>query len=306
MRIRILGSAAGGGLPQWNCRCSNCQAAREGSTAVRPRSQSSVAISIDDRHWFLLNVSADVRSQLAAFEGLWPPPEDLRGTSIAGCLLTDAEIDHTSGLLQLREGCSFRIFSTALVQRWLSDQLPVQKVLGSFADRPWFPLPLDEELELPLPSGEGSGIHVLAFETGQDQPRYVEEQEADLSGSVIGLSLRTDTEKQLVYAPGLATLNEKLEDAASGADCLLVDGTFWTDTEPVEMGISQRSSLDMGHLPVDGPGGSLQWLAKQDVPHRVYVHINNTNPMLNEQGQAWRTVNDLGIRIAADGDEIVL
>ena len=305
MQIRILGSAAGGGLPQWNCRCSNCQAAREGSTAVRPRTQSSVAISVDDRHWFLLNVSADVRSQLAAFEGLWPPSESLRGTGIAGCLLTDAEIDHTSGLLQLREGCSFRIFSTALVQRWLSDQLPVQKVVGSFADRPWGLLSLDEEMELPLPSGEGSGIRVRGFETGQDQPRYVEENEKDLSGSVIGLEIQAGG-STLVYAPGVAEISGTLTDVARRADCLLLDGTFWTDEEPIKMGISSRTSLQMGHVPVSGVGGSLAWLGEMEMEHRAYVHINNTNPMLDEQSDAWQKVNRLGIRVGADGDQFVL
>jgi pyrroloquinoline quinone biosynthesis protein B len=305
MRIHILGAAAGGGLPQWNCRCSNCQAARGGSPAVRPRSQSSVAISADDRHWFLLNVSADVRSQLAGFEELWPPAGDLRATRIAGCLLTDAEIDHTSGLLQLREGCQFRVFSTALVHRWLSGPLPLTRVLGHFADRPWTELPLEEEMELPLPSGEGSGIRVRAFETGQDQPRFVEETEEDLAGSVIGLEIHAGG-STLVYAPGVATLSEALTEAARGAGCLLIDGTFWTNEEPIEMGISQRRSLEMGHLPVEGTGGSLAWLRDLDIEHRVYVHINNTNPMLNEESDAWQKVHGLGIHIAADGDEFVL
>jgi pyrroloquinoline quinone biosynthesis protein B len=305
MRIHILGAAAGGGLPQWNCRCSNCQAARSGSTAVRPRSQSSVAISGDDQHWFLLNVSADVRLQLARFEELWPPAEGLRGTRIAGCLLTDAEIDHTSGLLQLREGCQFRVFSTALVHRWLSGPLPLTKVLGHFADRPWTELALEEEVELPLPSGEGSGIRVRAFETGQDQPRFVEETEKDLAGSVIGLEIHSGG-KTLVYAPGVATLSEALAEAAHGANCLLLDGTFWTNEEPVEMGISSRRSLQMGHLPVEGTGGSLEWLRELDIEHRVYVHINNTNPMLDEESEAWQKVNSLGIRIAADGDQFVM
>jgi pyrroloquinoline quinone biosynthesis protein B len=273
---------------------------------VRPRSQSSVAISGDDRHWFLLNVSADVRGQLAGFENLWPPDGEVRGTSIAGCLLTDAEIDHTSGLLQLREGCHFTIFSTALVRQWLSEAFPIQTVLAGFADRPWTELALEQELELPLPSGERSGIRVLAFETGRDRPRFVPPGEADLAGSMIGLRIQDESGAVLVYAPGVSTIDERLVKAVSGAACLLIDGTFWTDEEPIEMGIGQRSSLQMGHLPVNGPSGSLQWLSTLDVEHRAYVHINNTNPMLNEQGEAWKQVTGQGIRIAADGDEFVL
>src|SRR5258708_221047 len=126
MRIRILGSAAGGGLPQWNCRCPNCEAVRMGSAAVRPRTQSSVAVTSDGRSWFLLNVSADVRGQVAAFSDLWPPENNRRGTTIAGCVLTDAEIDHTSGLLQLREGSTFGIYSTPIVRRWLSAHLHIR------------------------------------------------------------------------------------------------------------------------------------------------------------------------------------
>src|SRR5262245_60537854 len=153
MRIRILGSAAGGGVPQWNCRCPNCEAARAGSAVVRPRTQSSVAVTADGRSWFLLNVSADVRAQLAACRDLWPPAGSRRGTPIAGCVLTDAEIDHASGLLQLREGCTFGVFSTPVVRLWLSESLPIRPVLASFADRRWTDLPLEESFELPLPTG---------------------------------------------------------------------------------------------------------------------------------------------------------
>src|SRR5262249_46618530 len=153
MRVRILGSAAGGGVPQWNCRCPNCEAARQGSGAVRPRTQSSVAVTADNRSWFLLNVSADVRAQLAACRDLWPPAGTPRGTPIAGCVLTDAEIDPPSGLWQLREGSKSDIYSTRTVRRWLREHLPIRSVLSSFADRPWIDLPRDEPIEMKLPDG---------------------------------------------------------------------------------------------------------------------------------------------------------
>src|SRR6516165_3228800 len=133
MRIRILGSAAGGGVPQWNCRCSNCEAARAGSTAVRPRTQSSVAVSHDGRTWYLLNVSPDVRRQFLDFPALGPPEGATRGQSIAGCVLTDAELDHTSGLLLLREGSAFGIHATGVVRRWLNRYFPVEPILSCFA-----------------------------------------------------------------------------------------------------------------------------------------------------------------------------
>ena len=304
MHIRILGSAAGGGLPQWNCRCPNCEAVRAGSSDVQPRTQSSVAVSADGVAWFLLNVSADVRQQLFGFSSLWPPEDKQRGTTIVGCLLTDAEIDHTSGLLQLREGCQFNIFSTALVHRWLSQYLPIENVLASFAERPWTNLPLEAAMDLPLLDGTSSGIRVRAFETGQDVPRFVPENTTDLTGSVVGFQIEdTVSGGKLVYVPGVATISDTLQEAARDADCILIDGTFWSDDEPIRMGITDRTATQMGHVPVDGAAGTLNWLAKLSIPHRVYVHINNTNPMLNERGPQWRKVNDNGVRIGADGDE---
>jgi pyrroloquinoline quinone biosynthesis protein B len=304
MRIRILGSAAGGGLPQWNCRCPNCDAARQDSPHVRPRTQSSVAITADGRNWFLLNVSADVRAQLAASCDLWPPAETRRGTKIAGCILTDAEIDHTSGLLQLREGCVFGIFSTSVVQRWLNRYLPIDPILASFADRTWTELPLELEIDLPLADGAPSGLRLRAFELGRDVPRFVPEGAADSQGAVIGLAIEDlASGGKLVYAPGVPTIGPSLQAAAEGADCLLVDGTFWSDDEPIQMGITDSTAWNMGHVPVAGLNGTLAWLSSLPTRHRVYVHMNNTNPMLNDAAPEYREVNDLGIRVGADGDE---
>src|SRR5262245_8311348 len=156
MHVRILGSAAGGGVPQWNCRCPNCAAARAGSPDVRPRTQSSVAVSADGRAWFLLNVSPDIRQQILAFPELGPPEDKQRGTAIAGCVLTDAELDHTAGLLLLREGGPFPIHCTATVRRWLNRYLPVEPLLACFApagSNPaarWVKLPLTAAIELRL------------------------------------------------------------------------------------------------------------------------------------------------------------
>ncbi|MBP90364.1 MAG: pyrroloquinoline quinone biosynthesis protein PqqB [Planctomycetaceae bacterium] len=307
MRVRILGSAAGGGLPQWNCRCANCEAVRAGSPDVQPRTQSSVAVSADNRVWFLLNVSADVRQQLLAFAELWPPKPNRRGTTIGGCVLTDAEIDHTSGLLQLREGCHFGIFSTELVHRWLSSHFPIGTILAHFADRPWAHLTLNDELELPLPDGNPSGLRVRAFETAQDAPCFVPGENADLTGGVIGLEITDSvTGGKLVYAPGVAAISETLRDAVRGASCILMDGTFWSDDEPIQTGISDETASQMGHVPVQGPTGSLRWLTDLPVRRRILVHINNTNPMLDESGPEWRIVTECGVRVGVDGDEFEL
>lgn len=303
MRIRILGSAAGGGLPQWNCRCSNCEAVRQGSADVRPRSQSSVAVSADGRSWFLLNVSADVREQLAACPELWPPTVNQRGTPVAGCILTDAEIDHTSGLLQLREGCAFRIFSTPIVRRWLSQYLPIGPILAPFADRPWSDLPLEETIKLLLPNGAPSGLRLRAFELARDVPRFVPENAADAIGAVVGLELEDSSSGgRLVYAPGVPAIGDTLRTAAARADCLLIDGTFWSDDEPALMGITASTARQMGHLPVCGAAGSLAWLSALSARHRAYIHINNTNPMLDEAGPEHREVIAQGVHVAQDGD----
>ena len=307
MIVQILGSGAGGGIPQWNCRCRNCAAARQSDGDVIPRTQSSAAISVDGDHWFLLNVSADVRAQLTACQHLWPPENQLRGTAIAGCLLTDAEIDHTSGLLQLREGCRFPIYSTDLVRQWLHHDLPLARVLQHFTPRDWLTLSLTDATELMLPNGSPSGLEVSLLDVGEDVPRYVGDHTSSQRGSVVALALRDRAQgTSAVYAPGVAALTSDLLAAGAAADILLIDGTFWSDDEPQRAGIRATTAREMGHVPVDGPAGTLDWLSEQPATHRAYVHINNTNPMLVEDGPERRQVNDRGIRVTQDGDQFRL
>jgi pyrroloquinoline quinone biosynthesis protein B len=260
-------------------------------------------VTADGRSWFLLNVSADVREQLVACRDLWPPAGSRRGTPIAGCVLTDAEIDHTSGLLQLREGSTFGIYSTPVVRRWLSEYLPVGPVLSAFADRPWTELSLEEACELRLPTGAPAGLRLRVFELGSDAPRFVPES-AGAAGAVIGLEIEEPSRGgKLIYAPGVAAISARLRKAAAAADCLLIDGTFWSDDEPSLTGIGNSTARETGHVPVGGPGGSLDWLAGLAARHKVYVHINNTNPMLNEAGLEYRAVTRRGVRVGQDGDE---
>lgn len=306
MQIRILGSAAGGGLPQWNCGCSNCVAVRNGSPHHQPRTQSSVAVSADSAAWFLLNASADVRQQIGSFRALGPPVDEMRGTSIAGCILTDAEIDHTSGLLQLREGNRFGVFSTAQVHGWLRRDFPIEPIVATFAERPWYEIEPDVSYDLPLPSGAPSNLRVRPFETGRDVPRYVTSASPDeAAGAVVGLRIEDrNTGGVLVYAPGVQALSERLIEAAGDARCMLIDGTFWSDDEPARSGFSTSTARQMGHLPVSGEGGTLGWLSRLPISHRVYVHINNTNPMLDESGLEWKQVSEAGVRVGADGDTL--
>lgn len=300
MHIRILGSAAGGGVPQWNCRCANCEAVRAGSACVRSRTQSSLAISADERNWFLLNISPDIRQQILAFPPLGPPAGKQRGQGIKGCVLTDAEIDHTAGLLMLREGERFFINCTPLVRHWLDRYLPLEPLLGNFAGPTWHELSLDQPTELPE-----SRLLVQPFEVERHVPRFVTEDASAATGSVIGLLIQDPkTAGKLLYAPCVGSLNEPLMSLAKEADAIFFDGTFWSDDEPLRF--STRTAIEMGHVPVSGPQGSLTWLAGLASEYRGYIHINNTNPMLNEEGPEFRLVNDSGVSVGADGDMFVL
>jgi pyrroloquinoline quinone biosynthesis protein B len=267
-----------------------------------------VAISADGHWWFLLNVSPDIRQQILAFPDLGPHPSmGMRGTRIAGCLLTDAELDHVAGLLLLREGSSFAIICPACVRLCLSQFIPIESLLSSYADPVWSELSLTSRQELALPDGGPSGLHVRAFELGRHVPRYVRKEFTGASGCVIGLEIEdVKTGGRCVYAPGVEAISEPLVAAAAKADCLLIDGTFWSDDEPIRCAIGDRTARHMGHVPVSGFDGTLAWLGQLPVRHRVYVHINNTNPMLDPRGTQYRSVTENGVRVAADGDEFTV
>jgi len=273
---------------------------------VRARTQSSIAVSADGRAWFLLNVSPDIRQQFLDFPALGPGGGiGERGSGIAGCVLTDAELDHTAGLLLLREGGTFTIHCTATVRRWLNQSFPVEPILACFSRPTWCELPKVDPVELPLLGGIPSGLRVRAFELDRHVPRFIKEGSDGLAlpdGSVIGLEVEdTRVASRLVYAPCLASLG-RLGEPAQRADCLMIDGTFWNDEEPIICGIGSRTAQAMGHLPVSGRDGSLCWLSESGARYRVYVHINNTNPMLNEHGPEYRLVGAHGVRVGADGD----
>jgi pyrroloquinoline quinone biosynthesis protein B len=296
VRVRILGSAAGGGFPQWNCRCATCEAARAGVRA-RPRTQSSLAIRGGEAPWFLVNASPDAREQLEAITDA--RVDGVRAAPIAGVLLTDAEIDHTAGLLLLRESASpIRVYGERAVERALREGYPVLSMLERYCGVEWRTLEPETAVGL-----EGSTLTVESFGVGGDAPRYLNGSGVELGAS--GLVFRDRTGAGVVtYVPGLARLDDGVLARFAASDLLLVDGTFWNDDDLERLGISTRTARDMGHLPLTGPGGTLEVLAGLERPRTVLVHINNTNPILLEDSPERDAVLRAGVEVAYDGLEV--
>jgi pyrroloquinoline quinone biosynthesis protein B len=295
VRVHVLGSAAGGGYPQWNCHCEACDAARAGGRAL-PRTQSSLAIRGGQGPWFLVNASPDLRQQLETLDQR--SVDGVRAQPIAGVLLTDAEIDHTAGLLLLRESVTpLRVFGDAGVERALRDGYPVLPILERYCGAEW--QTLEPGRTQPL---DGSSLQVESFAAGGDAPRYLD-GELEASGFVFRDGA---TGGVVTYVPGLARVDDDVVGRFAASDLVLVDGTFWREDELARLGISDRSARDMGHVPLSGPGGTLELLAGLERPRTVLVHINNTNPILLEDSPEREEVVRAGIEVAYDGLEVEL
>jgi pyrroloquinoline quinone biosynthesis protein B len=266
---------------------------------ARPRTQSSLAIRGDEGPWFLVNASPDARQQL---EGLAPEqPDGVRAPPVAGVLLTDAEIDHTAGLLLLRESSTpVRVFGEAGIERALRDGYPILEMLEHYCGATWHTLERDRPTSL-----EGSSLVVEAFATGGDAPLYMNGSGMELEAS--GFVFRDRAGGGVItYVPGLARLDEGVLARFAASDLVLVDGTFWRDDELAARGISARTASDMGHLALSGPGGTLAALAQLERPRKALVHINNTNPILLEDSAERQAVLRAGVEIAYDGLEFSL
>src|SRR3954453_469187 len=298
VRVRVLGSAAGGGFPQWNCRCPTCEAARAGGEA-RPRRQWSIATRGAEGPRLLANASPDLPQQL---EGLAAEPTaGVRAAPVAGVLLTDAEIDHTAGLLLLRESSTpIPVYGSEPVRRALTDGYPVVRILEGYSGARWRTLDPGDSLAL-----EGTSLEVESFAAGGDAPRYLAGTAA--AGEAAGPLFReTVTGGVLTYVPGLARLDDDVRRRMAESDVVLVDGTFWRDDELALLGISDRTARQMGHVPLSGAGGSLEVLGALARPRVVLVHINNTNPILLERSPERDAVVRAGLEVAADGLELEL
>lgn len=299
MQVRILGAAAGGGFPQWNCHCPGCQAVRTGQTGVHARTQSSLAIRGASAPWFLINASPDIRQQLEPLRDL--APTTVRSSPIANVLLTDAEIDHTAGLLILRESPKpLLVYSTDTVRQALTDVFPLLNVLEAYCGVTWSPL--EPGCSLKLGNNNDAFLAVEAFSLGTKPPKYMRATSPASGAWVVGLTFRDlISGGVLTYAPGIAEWSPSLLERLAESDCILVDGTCWQDDELSALGISTRTARAMGHLPLAGVGGSLAHLAKLSRPRKILVHINNTNPILMADSAARQTVESAGLEVGYDG-----
>jgi pyrroloquinoline quinone biosynthesis protein B len=295
MRVRIIGSAAGGGFPQWNCNCPVCAGAREGRAT--PRTQSSIVVRSGEDPWYLVNASPDLLGQLANL------PTDrsagMRSNPIAGVVLTDGEIDHTAGLLLLRESSApLRVYSTVEVRDALTSSYPLLTMMENYCGVDW--RPLEPGVATPL---EGTTLAVETFPTGGDAPLYMG---GESGPSAIGLTVRdAATAGTLVYVPAIEALDETVSTRLAEGDTVLADGTFFRHDDLVSLGLGQRDSWAMGHAPLTGEGGTLEALAALDAEVAL-VHINNTNPILLEDSPERSVVEDAGLVISEDGMEFQL
>jgi pyrroloquinoline quinone biosynthesis protein B len=294
----VLGSAAGGGYPQWNCRCPVCRLAWEGDRRVKPRTQASVAVSADGEAWILLNASPDLRAQIAAIPAL-QPSTGTRGSPIAAVLLTGAEIDQIAGLLTLRERQSFALFGTTETLALVAENAIFSVLVPDLVARQT--VALEQPLMLP------GGIEARLFAVPGKMPLYREgdaPQTAIETEANVGVELRLG-DARLFYLPGAAAVPSALKQRLKAADVVLFDGTLFVDDEMIRSGTGEKTGRRMGHMPIDGRDGSLAALADL-AARRIYIHINNTNPILVEGSPERRRVIDAGWGVAEDGMEIVV
>ena len=306
MLIRVLGSAAGGGFPQWNCGCPNCVGVRRGSIRAQARTQESVAVSADGDSWFLLNASPEIRQQLESFAKLHP--RSLRDTPIQGIVLTNGDLDHTLGLLSLRESQPLALYATQRVHRGFSEGNVLYRTLQRFDGQVRLhALELGApEQPLRLLNGAPSGLRMRAFAAPGKAALHLDQSSAEPADN-IGVVIRDERSgKRLAYIPAVGANSAEVLAAASSADAVFFDGTFWSSDELIALGASTRRAEDMAHWPIGGPEGSLEFLRGLPAARRILIHINNSNPMLRDDSAERTLVDAAGVEVAFDGMELEL
>ncbi|RKP47921.1 pyrroloquinoline quinone biosynthesis protein PqqB [Cohnella endophytica] len=301
MLLKVLGSSAGGGFPQWNCACPICRRARQGTSFVHARMTDSLALSADGKTWYLINATPEVCAQIESCSELIPGPK-VRDTPISGVLLTDAELDHAIGLLSLRQGADLEVYATAPVLDALTTSFPVRKILEPYAAFRWSEVKPEESFPL-----FGGRLWISPIFLGNKPPRYASRNQ-DAGGAepwVVGYRIVDRvTGGVVVYAPGIELWTEALQNQLEQADCVFIDGTFWFSDELRRLGVSDLVAEDMGHVPITGPNGSLERLANLSAHRKVYIHINNTNPILDERSIEYLLLKEQGIEVGYDGLEL--
>jgi pyrroloquinoline quinone biosynthesis protein B len=299
MRVLVLGSAAGGGLPQWNCNCDNCRAARQGDLHVPPRNQPSLAISSDGERWHLLNAGPDIRQQINDNPALHPR-NGLRHTPIRSIILTNADIDHIAGLLILREARPYTIFSTPWLKRVVLESNAAFRLLVRKPEPvKWVEL----SLERPFFPEDESRIQITPFPVPGKVPLYLQDDYENHPEATIGLNIRDlETDKVLVFVPGVQDFSPLVHAQIDQADVLFMDGTTFTDTEMRDLGIAHAPTARvMGHWPVGGEDGTVALLRGKPDIRKVFIHINNTNPILRDDSPQAEFVRNSGWEISYEG-----
>lgn len=310
MIIKVLGSAAGGGFPQWNCNCHNCVAVRAGTPGFKARTQSSLAVSRDGESWVLLNASPDLRQQIARTPQLHADPKQgSRHSPIKAAVLTNGDVDHIAGLINLREAQPFSVYGTERVLSVIADNSIFQILAEPMVPR------ITLALDKPTPiSGAGVdlGLTVEAFSVPGKIALYLEDAAAGpdfgtQEGDTIGIRIADPaTKKAFFYIPGCAAIDEPLAARLKGASVVFFDGTLFTDNEMIEQGLMPKTGGRMGHINMSGPEGSIAAFSKLGVGRLIYVHINNSNPALNENSDARKTIEGAGWEVGYDGLEVRL
>jgi pyrroloquinoline quinone biosynthesis protein B len=306
LKIRVLGSAAGGGFPQWNCNCRNCAGVRNQTLRATARTQSSIIVRGDEpTAWALINASPDILTQLKAHPDL-QPARSARDTGIAAIVLVDGQIDHTTGLFMLRESVRpLPIWCTQEAHADLTRGNPILEVLKHYCGTEHHELrPDGREFQIAgIP-----GVRWAALAVASKPAPYSPHRALPVPGDNVALLMHSEASgRRCVYAPGLGSMEPSVWRAMQAADCVLVDGTFWRDEEMIEQGLSVKRARDMGHLPQSGEGGMLEWLTQlPKATRRILIHVNNTNPILDEASAERAELARLNIEVAHDGLEIEL
>lgn len=304
MHIHLLGTGAGGGFPQWNCNCKNCTGLRQGTIKSSARTQSSITISGNGEDWVLFNASPDIRAQLEAFPPL-QPARKVRDTGICAIILCDAQIDHSTGLIILREHDQpWDVYCTAAVHEDLTSGYPLFNILEHFRGVNWHEVKTDQK---PFTIPKVDNLVFTAVPLRSEAPPYSPHRHNTVPGDNVGFKVEdTSTGKNLFYAPGLGEVEPQVLDYMANADVILVDGTVWTNDEMSREGISDKLASEMGHLDQSSEKGMLSLIKPLKKPRKILIHINNTNPILDEDSPERKELDAAGIEVSYDGMDIII